>query len=167
MKTGRTDSVLLGISMGSFLVLAVSFLLMPLESLRIVPGAMFWGGLVTGISTQIILEVRRRRFFTFYAVPRKKMQKPRNGLLTFGSNREAVIADHCLLLCAVVTLPVLLITKGYGYICFICICATLYAFCMHCIFNGRIYFHIKNNKKIRQVLEQRKANFKDKGEGEI
>lgn len=166
MKTKRTDYVLLSISIIAFLVMALSFLMMPLEGVGILPGILFWSGLLIGVSFQIVLAVRRRSFFKSYGVSRKKMQKPRNGLLTFGSNREATIADYCLLGSVIAAVLAFVLTKGSGYMCFVFVATALAAFCLHCIFNGRLYFHVKNQAKIRQVLEQKKANSKDKGEGE-
>lgn len=146
--------------------MSISFMLMPMETLRMASGLLFWGGLITGVGFQIILEARRRAFFAQYNVKRGKMQKPRNGFLTFGSNRIAMITDNFLVVSVVATILVFLFTKGYGYICYVCITVLLYSFCMHCIFNGRNYFHVNNQNKVRQVLEQKKANSLDKGEGD-
>ena len=93
------------------------------------------------------------------------MQKPRNGLLTFGSNREAMIADNVFVGSLLAMILVFVFTKASGYLCYVFITATLFSFCLHCIFNGRIYFHVKNQAKLRQMLEQKKVSSKDKGEG--
>ena len=146
--------------------MSISFMLMPIETLRMVPGLLFWGGLIVGVAFQIILEARRRAFFARYNVKREKMQKPRNGFLTFGSNQIAMIADNFLVVSLVATILTFVYTKGYGSICYVCITVLLFSFCMHCIFNGRNYFHVNNQNKVRQVLEQKKANSLDKGEGE-
>ena len=166
MKQKRTDRVLLSISAGGFLLMSLSFLLMPATALGILPGLLFWLGLITGIALQILLERRRRAFFADYRVRREKMQKPKNGLLTFGSNPEAKIVDHTMGISFMATVLAFILTKGYGYVCYVFIATTLASFCLHCITNGRIYFHVKNKDKVRQVLEQKKANSKDKGEGE-
>ncbi len=164
MKESRTDRVFLGVSLGGFLLLSVSFLLMPLESMTIIPGLLFWGGLVVGIAFQIVLEVRRRAFFAAYNVRREKMQKPRNGFLTFGSNQAAIIADFTLAVSGVAAILTYILTKGSGYICFFLIAIVLLSFFLHCILNGRNYFYINHKTKIRQVLEQRKGNIAGKGE---
>lgn len=165
MKRRRTDRILLGISIGCFLIMSVSFLLMPIEAIPMIPGLLFWLGLILGVAFQIVLEARRRAFFKSYEVNRKNMQKPRNGLLTFGSDVAATIADRAMIICLVAMILVFVFTKGYGYICYVFITATLFSFCMHCVLNGRIYFHAKNQLKVRQVLEQKKANSLGKGEG--
>ena len=166
MKQKRVDQILLAISVGSFLLMSVSFLLMPVKALKMMPGILFWSGLLLGIVTQIILEIRRRAFFKFYKVRRKNMQRPRNGLLSFCSNRAAILADAALVVSLLAAVLAFVLTKGYGYVCYVFIAATVFSFCMHCILNGRIFFHANNQLKVRQVLEQKKANSKEKGEGE-
>lgn len=158
MKRPKMDRFLLWVSMGGFLLMSVSFLLMPIEGLQVLPGLLFWGGLLLGIVLQILLELRRRDFFTAYGVKRETMQKPRNGLLTLWSNGAAKIVDCILAVSIAATVLTLVITKGFGYLCYIMIAITLYAFCLHCILNGRIFFHVNNQTKIRQVLEQKKAS---------
>lgn len=166
MKNMRKDRIILTISIICFFLMSISFVLMPFERMRILPGALFWGGLTVGIILQIVLEVRRRLFFTKYNAKREKMQKPRNGLLTFGSNRPAIIADTTMGISLVATILTFIITKGTGFLCYVFIATTLFAFCLHCILNGRIYFHAKNQIKIRQMLEQKMGNAQNKGEGE-
>ncbi len=166
MKQSKTDRVFLSLSMGGFLLMSVSFLLMPIDNLSILPGLLFWGGLITGVAFQIILEERRRAFFAKYNVKREKMQKPRNGFLTFGSNQIALIADYIFIAGVIATIIAFIFTKGSGYLCYVCIAIMLFSFCLHCIFNGRNYFHANNQKKVRQVLEQKKATTIDKGEGD-
>ena len=155
MKQKQLDQILLGISLGSFLVMSASFLLMPLEGMNQIPGLMFWCGLGLGFVTQISLETRRRAFFKRYNVRRKNMQKPRCGLLSFGSNQVATIIDILLLVSVLATALVFVLTKGYGYICYILIAITIFFLCLHCIFNGRNYFHVNNQNKVRQVLDQK------------
>lgn len=166
MKQGKTDRVFLSISMGGFLLMSVSFLLMPIDSLSVLPGLLFWGGLIVGVAFQIILEARRRAFFARYNVKREKMQKPKNGFLTFGSNQVALIVDYIFIASVIATILAFIFTKGLGYLCYVCIAIMLCSFCLHCIFNGRNYFHANNQKKVRQVLEQKKATTIDKGEGD-
>lgn len=165
MRKNQTDRILLIISLCGFALMSCSFLLMPLESVGILPGLLFWGGLLIGGIFQIILEIRRRSFFKAYHVKREKMQKPRNGLFSFGSNRLAMIADYAVMVSAALMALSLILTKGTGFLCYVFITTTLLAFCLHCILNGRIYFHVNNQNRIRQVLEQKKASMSEKGEG--
>lgn len=165
MKRRQTDPGLLGVSAGGFLLMSVSFLLMPIEGTTVIPGVLFWLGLLVGVVFQIVLEIRRRAFLKTYKVKREKIQKPRNGLLSFFSNKEAMIADVVLVVGLLATILTFVLTRGYGIGCYLFVALTVLSFCAHCIFNGRIYFHIKNQNKVRQVLEQKKANSIDKGEG--
>ena len=166
MKAKKTDKILLGTSVTGFVLTSFSFLLVYAEGLQFLPGILFWGGLLLGTVCQLILAMRRRRFFAFYGVPLKKMQKPHCGLLTFGSNRGAVIADYSLLASIVALVVACILTKGTGYFCCIFLTTTVLSLSLHCILNGRIYFHVKNQAKLRQMLERKKANSTDKGEGE-
>lgn len=164
MKQRRTDRILLGISNGCFFVMSASFLLMPLESIKILPGLLFWLGLLSGLALQIVLEVRRRTFLKSCAAMREAMQKHRSGLFSFKSNATAKIADYAMGLSLVAVILAFAFTKGYGYICYAFMATTIFSFCMHCVLNGRIYFYIKNQRKFRQKTEREKVNAKDKGE---
>lgn len=162
MKRAQVDQMLLIISITAFFLMSFSFVLMPAEQIGVVPGVVFWLGLAIGVALQITLELRRRSFFAKYHVKRETMQKPRNGFLTFGSSLPAKIADYSMLGSAVATVLAFIITKGYGFICYVFIATTLLALCMHCILNGRILIYVKNQSKIRKMLEAKKS----KGEGE-
>ena len=155
MKNNQTDRILLAISICGYVLLSGSFLLMPLENAGMLPGLLFWGGLLTGAALQVVLEARRRAFFKQYNVKREKMQKPRNGLLSFGSNRWAYVADTAMIVSLVGTALAFILTKGTGMLCYGFVAATVLSFCLHCILNGRIFFHANNQNKIRQVLEQK------------
>lgn len=165
MRQNKTDRLLLGISIGGFTVLAISFMLMPVEGVGFLPGILFWAGLLTGVVLQIVLETRRNSLFAKYNVKRETMQKARNGLLSFKSNSLAAVADAFLIISVVATILAFILTKGTGYLCYVCLSALVLSFCMHCILNGRIYVFVKNQNKIRQVLEQKKANSMNKGGG--
>lgn len=166
MYLRRNDGLILGASVVGFLIMSASFMLMTVKSLNHLPGMMFWGGLVMGIGTQIVLEIRRRAFFASYHVKRQRMQKPRNGLLTFGSNKFAKAADMAMVIGFLGTILAILLTRGVGNICYVLISFTVFSLCMHCVLNGRIYVYVMNHKKIQQVLEQKKANSHSKGEEE-
>lgn len=164
MRKRRNGRLLLTISILGFLMLSSSFVLMLIEDIGIVSGICFWAGILIGCIPLMILEAKRRAFFKSYHINRKTMQKPRNGMLSFGSNREAKVADAATLISAAAAVLALIITKGTGTVCYILIALTVFSFCMHCVFNGRIYFHVNNQKRIRQALEQKKAKMESKGE---
>lgn len=161
----KTDKTFLDLSIGGFAMMSASCLLMPIEALKILPGALFWGGLLIGIVFQVVLETRRRAFFKRYMVNREKMQKPRNGLLTFASNKAAAVVDKIFVVSLVANILLLVFTKGTHYLCYICLATLLMSFCLHCILNGRNYFHVNNRDRVRQVLENKKESNSKKGEG--
>lgn len=165
MEHNKADCLFLGISIAGFAAWSVSFILMPIEGMGFFPGMLFWSGLMTGVFFQIVLEARRRALFAKYNVKCKTMQKVRNGLLSFGSNKIAIISDDILAVSMVATILALVLTRGYAYICYVMIAITVLSFCLHCVFNGRIYVYVKNRDRIRKALEK-KANTFEKGEGE-
>lgn len=167
MKNKNIDRILLDISVSFFFMMSISFSLMPIHALHIFPGILFWLGLGGGSVLQVILEIRRRRFYKRMRVNRERMQKPRNGLMTFASSSLATIADYTAGIGLAVTVLTLLLTKGYGVVCYVMITITVFSFCLHCILNGRILFFVNNKEKIRQMLEMKKANKQEKGEGEL
>lgn len=165
MNTQRTDRRLLSLSFLGFGLMSLSFLLMPLEGAGIAPGLMFWLGLALGTGLLLALERRRKAFFRAYRTDPKKMQKPHVGLLTFGSNKAAQVADLALAASLLAVLVALVLTRGHGYVCYVAISALSLSLSFHCILNGRIYFHTKNQHKVRQMLDRKKANSLGKGEG--
>lgn len=163
MKRMKTDRVLLSVSVCGFFAMSASFALMPWDAVPMLPGILFWSGLVMGISLQILLEARRRAFFARYNANRKGIQKARNGLLSLCANREATVVDVSLAVSGTGTVLAFVMSAGMGTECFYCIALTVFLFCLHCILNGRIYFHAKNQGKIRSMLEK-KRNMGEKGE---
>lgn len=156
MNRKRTDTSMLVTSVGAFCLMSASFLLMPVEKLSVLAGGCFWAGLLAGMTLQVLLEVRRRNFFKEHRANWRKMQRPRNGLLTFGANPLAKVADVLLIISFIGLVASLWLTRGTGYLCYIMISVTVFSFCMHCVLNGRNYFHIKNREIIRRVLEKKK-----------
>lgn len=157
MSRKQTDILLLKLSIFGFGVMSLSFLLMPVEQFGFFAGGLFWIGLLLGASMQVVLEMRRRNFFANYRVPMRKMQRPRNGLLTFGANRPAKIADCVLGISAAFLTLSIVLTRGTSFWCYILIGSTIFSFSMHCVLNGRNFFHIINQSKIQQVLEKKKV----------
>ncbi len=156
MQGRQTGMNLLRISAGGFLVMSFSFLLMPVSVLGIIPGVLFWIGLTFAVISQMLLEIQRRRFFKAHNVDCKRMQRPHCGLLTFGTNRYAKAIDNAFLICSVISIVVFAATGGFGYICNLCISVTFFAFCMHCVLNGRNYFHVTHFNTVLKAVETNK-----------
>lgn len=150
-KTGR----LLAASAMGFSVMSASLLIMPVQGLGVLPGILFWAGLLAGVLGQILLAVSLRK-----QIGRAKGF--RWGLTTFGANRLAKLADFGLLaslLAAVVTLTI----SPAAYICYVALAATLFCFCMHCILNGRAFGYVLGHDRSRRKPDHN--NQKEKGDG--
>ena len=166
MKKVQTDGLLLLTSIGAFAMMSVSFLLMPFDGLRFVPGLLFWLGLTGGLATQIVLGLRCGASRPAGRKSCKNKRKSRIGLLTFGSNMAAKIVDIALLASTVIMTLTFVITKGYGYICYVFTATTVFAFCMHCVLNGSIYRCVKDKICVRRVKKPKEEKTTDEGEGE-
>lgn len=157
MSRKQIDTLLLGLSISSFGIMSVSFLLMPIERISILAGGIFWVGLLMGFILQVVLEIRRRDFFARYRVRLQQMQRPRNGLLTVGANKMAKIADGVFAISVICLVLSFWLTRGTSYLCYILITIATFSLCMHCVLNGRIYFHVINQTKIQRALEKKKV----------
>lgn len=124
------DIRLLQLSIGGFAAVAVSFMLMPLTLIVTIAGLLFWLGLALGIGAQAVLMIRAKKAGW-------KTGPKRWGLVTFFANKWAKIADLAMVAGALLTAYALYATGGYGYVCYVLLSATVFAFCMHCILNGK------------------------------
>lgn len=154
MGKGKTDSVLLGISIVGCLTIMAGLLLMPVASLHILPGVLVWTGLAINMGTQIALAVHYRAYRRHHGKTRKRLI----GLLEFFSNGWAAAADVLLAVSLVSTVIVMIWKKGYGVLCFVLLAVTVFAFCMHCILNGKIYAMIREQKKLPRKQSRAKNN---------
>lgn len=166
MTQKKTDRMLLGISIMGFLMMSVSFMLLPVEAIKILPGVLFWLGSCVGLVSQVALEIRRRKHMKTAQSNLKRKQKRKIGLIVFCSNKPARITDAIMILSVVTTILVFVFTKGFGYICNLCIAITAFSVCLHCILNGRIYFHLQNTQKDTAQAKSKASKFSKKGEGE-
>lgn len=125
------DYQMLRLSVIGFGAMSMSFMLMPLSWGAVLAGLIFWGGLIVGVTAQVILAVRARKAGW-------KSRAGRCGLLTFFSGKWAKAADLTTAAGAVLTGVALAATNGFGYVCYVLLAATVFAFCMHCILNSKI-----------------------------
>ena len=163
MQQRTIDWIFLGISIGCFLCMCVSFLLMPIEKIGILPGLMFWLGLALGSAFQVVLAFRYKARPGTPAAGQQTKTK-RIGLISFSSNVPAMIADGTMAAGAVATALAFVMTKGYGYVCYIFIALTIFSFCMHCVLNGKVYFFLTRPTGDTQDTKQTGVNSTDKGE---
>lgn len=166
MKRKHIDCIWLWISIISFLLLSLSFMLMPIESedsfeglskFSLVAGIMFWISLVAGIVTQIVLVHRRKKWYVANRVKRGQFQQ-KIGIISFFRNAYAIMADIVAILSLIGLIIAMVATHGTGYICYILVSVFVFAFCMHCILNGKVYYYVINQNKLLQNIERERAN---------
>lgn len=145
------DRCLLWVSVGAFLMLAFSFLLMPIQTLEFLPGCLFWTGLICGLVTQIVLTARRKRRWT---------GKKKGGFFQLFANRRTRIADTVMLAGGAAFLIAMLLTQGGGYICYVLMGITLFAFSLHCVLGGRNYDYAMNREPFPVELNKKKVKKK-------
>ena len=165
MKHKNTEAVVLCISLVFYLVMSLTFLFMPLEEETFFSGYVFWAGLLGGIVTQILLNAQRKAFFRRNHISYKNSKKSRVGILRFFANRPAMIADIVCGAALLGTVVSMIVTKGYGYVCYVFISLTVFSFILHCIFNGRNFDFILNKSKICSILDKKYKQNLEKGEG--
>lgn len=167
MKKLVKDYILFFVSITSFLLFSLSFLLMGLSDSAatgiksMIPGIMFWLFLIAGIVIQIILIVRRKK-----RIIRERtysIEKPKNvGIVSFFQNYPALIAD-CVFFICLISLVFVFIYNPNGLIGYVILSIGAFSFCMHCIFNGRVYNHIVNHKKILFARDKKREKPIEKG----
>lgn len=150
------------ISIIGFLLLSVSFLLMPLNNELSKPnflaGILFWLSCVIGVVPQILLSLRINHNNSRHGI----------GLLKFFQNPYAIISDIAFVISVIGLIVAMVLTDGTGYLCYVFISMTVFFFAMHCIFNGKNYFYIHkkyfrvqknaNSDNIAQEKLKRRAN---------
>lgn len=166
MSRRSIDTIWLGLSIFFFLMLAVSFLLMPLGSethtenisaYTMVAGLMFWISIIMGIVTQCVLAHRRRSWYVIHRV-RKVRATQRVGLLSFFKNFYATVADAVTIFSLIGLVIAMIATQGTGYICYVLVSLFVFSFSMHCILNGKVFYHVINQNKLLQAIEKERAN---------
>ncbi len=160
MKESKNMSNLLRISIAGFLLMSLTFLLMPLNStapeegtdiFRIIVGVLFWLFLIIGIAAQIMLSKEFKK-------SEKKKAKRRIGLFSFLQNREAAVFDLLCLIGFIAIAFMVLFTDGTMYFAYICTSVFVFSFCMHCILNGKIYNTLKRKPNAKKKSEKEEKN---------
>lgn len=166
MSRKQVDLIWLGLSIFFFLMLSVSFLLMPLgseipnESLSpytLVAGLMFWTSMVMGIVTQCVLANRRRGWYTIHRI-RKARSTQKIGLISFFKNFYAIISDVVATISLAGLVISMVVTQGTGYVCYVFVSLFVFSFSMHCILNGKVFYYIINQDKMLHTIEKERAN---------
>ena len=166
MSRKQVDTIWLGLSIFFFLMLSISFLLMslgsetPTESISaytMVAGLMFWISIIMGIVTQCVLAHRRRSWYVIYRI-RKVRATQKIGFVSFFKNSYATVADAVTILSLIGLVIAMIATQGTGYICYVLVSLFVFSFSMHCILNGKVFYHIINQNKMLQAIEKKRAN---------
>lgn len=161
MSKQKTEYILFGVSVLSFLMLAVSFLLMPIESettqdkisvIALIAGVMFWVSIFIGLATQVILSVRRKKWYSANRIKADKKEQ-KTGLISFFRNKYAIIADIASAISLIGLVVAMIVTHSTGYICYVFVSAFIFSFSMHCILNGKVFYFVTNQNKLLYMKE--------------
>lgn len=161
MKRKYSDLVWFLVSIFGYLVMSISFMIMPLIDQQAsplvdkLPGVMFWCFLLIGAASQIVLAVRRRKWLNEHGIERRSAAKGRIGLLSFMRNLPACLADGVFVLSLVALIIAVVMTDGMGYLCYVFMACTVFSFCMHCVFNGKIYYFLTHQDMILKTSQQK------------
>lgn len=155
MERQKQDKILLCISIACFLFMSLTFLIMPIEIpegnarlLSCLVGAAFWTTMAAGIIIQIILSRRRIHWEKEHALFQKHGFHIRIGVCAFAQNLYALAADVLCAISLIAFIGSMIITKSTGYSCYVTLSVFSFAFCMHCILNGKIFDYVQNQDKI-------------------
>lgn len=169
MEQKKIDVIWVIVSIGSFALMSASFLLIPLDktveqydAMDIIPGVMFWLFLILGITGQILLTIRRKRYMRTDRKKKIQEMKSRIGLLSLFTNIPAIVADVGFVISLIAFVIAIKATDGMGYICYILLAVCVFTICLHCIFNGKSFnYVIEQNKHLSRKREE-KGNDKRK-----
>lgn len=162
--SNRTEKSRLIASFLGFLCTSLSFLLMPSMPdkpdggwLRILPGLLFWLGLLVGVGTQLALSAQRRRWLRSHPNAPEELQSGRPGVICFCRNKPGKLSDLALVLSAL-GFAICLIAGADGLTPYVFMALTFFSFCAHCIFNGL------NLRFIREIEANRRTGKKGRHE---
>lgn len=169
MKSKRTDYAWLIASIVSFLLLSISFLLMPIEcnnvlggvSIPMLAGVLFWSSIVCGIVTQVVLAHRIKSWLASNKIKCGRSVR-KYGLISFFKNPFAIAADIAMIVGLVGLVVSIVLTHGIGYVCYVFLALFVFSFSMHCILNGKTFYTMKNKSKILLALQKERVNQSEK-----
>lgn len=154
MERKKVDVIWLVVSIVSFALMSISFVLMPLDKtielydlMDIIPGIMFWVFLLFGVVGQVLLTIRRKQFLEINKQKRFRIKKERIGLISVFKNIPAIIADVGFVISLVVFFIATEIANGIGYICYILLAVCVFLFCLHCILNGKNFRYVTKQEE--------------------
>ncbi len=165
MKNKNNDILLFGASVISFLVFALSFILMSADgtvngvgpSLQtVVAGVTFWISAISCAVTQVILVRMGKKWCRENSVDKKFLQAL-PGIISFFKNPYATVFDTMAALSLGGFTAAMVMTDGSGYVCYVILSIFVFTFSMHCVLNGKTYYILFNRKKLLQLSRKEKT----------
>lgn len=175
MRKRSSDVLWLWISIISFFAMSVMFLIMPIGSATtdvrevntlFIVGGCFWTFMVIGVIAQIVFSKKRKAWYKAQRINIKRSSVKRVGAISFFSCREAVIADLIVIAALTGLIVSALLTHATGYVCYVFLALLSFAFCMHCILNGKIYYHITHHFDAKGTHAKKDMHDYDNEEGD-
>ena len=143
---------------------AVSLLGIPLSDFegnffeKIIPyfvAVVFWAGLITGTvffinangyCKRIEKKLKKNNFLTY---------RPRMGIISFFSNKEAGIFDCIFIISALAVIIMAIVDIQNEWLTIICLICMFLSFLLHSFFNGKNYLYIKAYEKFLNQKERK------------
>lgn len=160
MKIVKKLNTLLITSIVSYSIMSLDFLIMPVgnsvtdKSMRwldILTGLIFWLGLISGTILYVFFSKECKKWYENNKGNKDIYKEKKIGLISFFSNRAALVADICLIISILLFAMLMIFTDRTSYICFISIMLLVFFFSMHCILNGKSFFVYEYvNKSLRK-----------------
>ena len=147
MSVIKTLEKLYWSSVGCFFMMSAMILIMPViesNEKAIIPiGLVFWFFAISGYILLIVANVEFKRI----SGNLRKNKRSLPGIISFFSNKIAMIADIAVIISIVAFVIICITELRFKYIAFVVLFLLIFSLHMHCLFNGRIYKLIKNEKE--------------------
>lgn len=147
MSVIKTLEKLYWSSVGCFFMMSAMILIMPViesnEKAIIPVGLAFWFFAISGYILLIVANVEFKRI----SGNLRKNKRSLPGIISFFSNKIAMIADVAVIISIVAFVIICITELRFKYIAFVTLFLLIFSLHMHCLFNGRIYKLIKNEKE--------------------
>lgn len=147
MSVIKTLEKLYWSSVGCFFFMSAMILIMPViesnEKAIIPVGLAFWFFAISGYILLIVANVEFKRI----SGNLRKNKRSLPGIISFFSNKIAMITDIAVIISIVAFVIICITELRFKYIAFVTLFLLIFSLHMHCLFNGRIYKLIKNEKE--------------------
>lgn len=147
MSVIKTLEKLYWSSVGCFFMMSAMILIMPViesNEKAIIPiGLAFWFFAISGYILLIVANVEFKRI----SGNLRKNKRSLPSIISFFSNKIAMIADVAVIISIVAFVIICITELRFKYIAFVTLFLLIFSLHMHCLFNGRIYKLIKNEKE--------------------